>query len=68
VNKRMTYNGTMAPSTRDDVVDLWRQAVLGDASARRSFLLRIMPQSEMPAAPVIEFDSRAGRRRRDRAA
>lgn len=58
----------MAQGTRTDIVELWRRAVLGDASARRAMLARILPGSEQPAAaPVIEFAPAAGRQR-DRAA
>jgi hypothetical protein len=68
VNKLSTLNGMMAIDKHDDIVELWRQAVLGQASARRALLSRVMPASERPAAAsVIAFAPRSAGRH-DRAA
>lgn len=41
MNYRITHNGSMAVDTRDDIVELWRRAIQGDAAARRAFQQRV---------------------------
>jgi len=40
VNNRATHNGSVAVDTRNDIVELWRRAIQGDAAARRAFQQR----------------------------
>jgi hypothetical protein len=69
VNNQTLFNGSVALDPQAEIVELWRQAVLGDAAARRIFLQRIMPASALPALPVpIEFAPRPARRQQTRAA
>lgn len=58
--------GMAAPG---DIVEIWRQAVQGDAPARRALLRRIMPASAIGGqAPVITIDALVAGRRPERAA
>jgi hypothetical protein len=69
MNNQTRQNGSMAIEERVEIVALWRQAVLGDAAARRALLWRIMPASAIEMPPVIiEFDMRRAHRQPDRVA
>jgi hypothetical protein len=67
MNNQAIVNGSMARDQRADIVALWRQAVLGNAAARRVFLQRIMPAHALPAAPA-PIELRPARRQQPRAA
>ena len=56
MSNQIRHNGTAAIEVQDEIVALWRQAVLGDAAARRALLWRMMPASaiEMPPAIIVE--------------
>ncbi|HJZ48849.1 MAG TPA: hypothetical protein VKE41_16840 [Roseiflexaceae bacterium] len=69
MNNRTILKGSAALDIRGDIVEVWRQAVLGDAAARRALLRRIMPASLVDVSPaIIDIDVLAARRRPDRAA
>jgi hypothetical protein len=69
VNNQTLFNGSVALDPQAEIVELWRQAVLGDAAARQIFLRRIMPESALPTLPaLIEFAPRLARPQQTRAA
>ena len=53
VNHRTTHNGSAAVDTRDDIVELWRRAIQGDAAARRAFQQRVGRDHTILTEPVI---------------
>ena len=66
-NRTLTKGSLL--DTQGDVVEIWRQAVLGNALARRALLRRIMPSSAAGVSPaIIELDALMAYRRPDRAA
>ncbi len=51
-----TIQDSVALDRRHDIVEMWRQAVVGDAAARGAFLLRILPLRALDIPPTtIEF-------------
>jgi len=69
VSNRSMPDRSFGLGVQGDIVEIWRQAVLGNAVARRVLLRRIMPESVTGAvAPVITIDGLAAGRRPDRAA
>jgi hypothetical protein len=51
--KQTRHNRPVAIEGQDEIVALWRQAVLGHAAARHALLQRIMPASVIEMPPVI---------------
>ena len=56
MSNQIRHNRSVAIEEQDAIVALWRQAVLGDAAARRTLLQRMLPASaiEMPPAIIAE--------------
>jgi hypothetical protein len=69
VSNRSMQERTFGLGAQGDLVEIWRQAVQGNAAARRALLRRILPASTSGAlAPVFNIAGRATSRRPDRAA
>jgi hypothetical protein len=69
MNNQTRQHETVAFEEQDQIMALWRQAILADAAARRALLGWIMPVSAIAMAPaVIEFDMRRTHRQPARAA
>jgi hypothetical protein len=51
VNDRTIHN-SVALDRRHDIVERWRQAVVGDAAERGAFLWRIMPLPTLDIPPA----------------
>jgi len=69
MNNRTIHNGSAARDMHGDIIEMWRLALLGDATARRTLLRRIMPASVVGSAPaIIEIDALPARRQPSRAA
>ena len=59
MNKQTRHNGSVAIEEQDEIVTLWRQAVLGSAAARRALLWWMMHASALETSlATIEFDMR----------
>ena len=43
MSKLIIYSAAAKPDAQDNIVALWKHAVLGDSGARQAFLRRIMP-------------------------
>jgi hypothetical protein len=69
MSNRAIQDRSFGMGGQGDIVEIWRQAVLGNAAARRFMLRRIMPASEIGGlAPVITIDALVAGRQPDRAA
>ena len=69
MSNRSMQDRSFGLGAQGDIVEIWRQAVQGNAVARRVLLRRIMPESVIGAvAPVITIDGLVAGRRPDRAA
>ena len=67
MNNVITYNAPAKSDTQADIVAMWKQAVLGSASARQAFLQRIMPADALAVA-LAEVDLLDSYRKPNRAA
>ena len=68
MNNVIIYNAPAKSDTQADIVAVWKQAVLGNASARQAFLQRIMPGAELDGAAAAEVELLDAYRKPNRAA